>query len=211
MAERQKIAHIKVCGITRVVDALNAIELGVDALGLVFYAPSPRAISVAVAREIVCAAGPFVTTVGLFVNADKNSIEGILQQVPLHVLQFHGDETPAFCKQFHRPWIKALRMKPGVDIQKTVHEYADADAVLFDSYKEGVPGGTGEKFSWGEIPQNISMPVIVAGGLNVTNVAAAINAINPYAVDVSSGIEGEPGKKDLKKMKAFVDAVKCAH
>ena len=208
MAEKRKTSRIKICGITSVDDALNAAELGVDAIGLVFYAPSPRAISIATAREVVRAVGPFVTTVGLFVNADKHAIENVLQQVPLHVLQFHGDETALFCKQFHRPWIKALRMKPGVDMNNAVHDYVDADAVLLDSYKDGVPGGTGERFAWSEAPKNTRVPVIVAGGLNSGNVAEAINMMNPYAVDVSGGVESEPGKKDRKKMKSFVEAVR---
>lgn len=211
MAERRNISHIKVCGITSVADALNAVKLGVDAIGLVFYEPSPRAISIPVARNIVHAVGPFVTTVGLFVNADKCVIEETLRQVPLHVLQFHGDESPEFCKQFRRPWIKALRMKPGVNMQSAVLEYIEADAILFDSYKEGVPGGTGEKFAWSELPEKILPPIIVAGGLNAANVSAAIKMVAPYAVDVSGGVESEPGKKDLLKMKAFVDAVKNIH
>jgi len=187
VADRRKAAHIKICGITSVGDALSAVQLGVNAIGLVFYAPSPRAVSIRLARDIARATGPFVTTVGLFVNADKDAVEAVLQQVPLHVLQFHGDETPLFCKQFHRPWIKAVRMKPGIDIHNVAQLYADADAVLLDSYKEGVPGGTGEMFTWSEAPKNIKVPVIVAGGLNSGNVAAAINVMNPYAVDVSGG------------------------
>jgi phosphoribosylanthranilate isomerase len=211
VAERRKTSCIKVCGITRVADAIDAVELGVDAIGLVFYASSPRAISVPRARDIVRALGPFVTTVGLFVNADKHDIEEILQQVPLHILQFHGDEAASFCRQFHRPWIKALRMKPGIDIHDAVLQYAEADAVLLDSYKDGVPGGTGEKFVWSALPENIQMPIIVAGGLNPGNVATAIDIMRPYAVDVSGGVESEPGKKDRQKIQAFVQAVKSAH
>ena len=211
MAEPRKFSHIKVCGITNVADAMAAVELGVRVIGLVFYAPSPRAVSVSTARAIVDALGPFVTTVGLFVNADKQTVEAVLQQVPLQVLQFHGDEEPAFCQQFNRPWIKALRMKPGMDVANALQRYRDASAILLDSYKEGVPGGTGETFAWGALPDHLAVPVIVAGGLNADNVAAAISTMHPYAVDVSSGVEREPGKKDSQKIQAFIEAVHRAY
>jgi phosphoribosylanthranilate isomerase len=208
VVERPKNVHIKICGITCTADAINAVESGADAIGLVFYEQSPRAVSVSQARDIVQAVGPFVPVVGLFVNASKKEIEDVLQQVSLSILQFHGDETSSFCKQFHRPWIKALRMKPGVDMANAAQDYADASAILLDAYKEGVPGGTGETYAWNKTPANIKIPVIVAGGLNATNVTSAIKMVNPYAVDVSGGVESSPGKKDLQKMKAFVRAVR---
>lgn len=211
MAAGRKFPFIKVCGITSVADALAVVELGVRVIGLVFYAPSPRAVSIATASDIARAVGPFVTTVGLFVNADESSVAEVLQQVPLHVLQFHGDESAAFCQQFKRPWIKALRVKAGVDLEETLQKYSAADAILLDSYKEGVPGGTGETFAWSDIPANFGVPLIVAGGLNPDNVSAAIRTLNPYAVDVSSGVEAQPGKKDMQKVKAFIDAVQRVH
>jgi len=205
---RHQIPRIKICGITNVADALQAAELGVDAIGLVFYAQSPRAISTIRAREVVHALGPFTTVVGLFVDADATEINAVLQQVPLQVLQFHGDEPAEFCKQFHRPWIKALRMKPGIDLLEAVNHFKEANGFLLDSYKAGVPGGTGEIFNWNEVPKKMSAPIIMAGGLNSGNVVEAIKTVRPYAVDVSGGVESEPGKKDLKKMKDFVEAVR---
>jgi phosphoribosylanthranilate isomerase len=209
--EQRNFSYIKVCGITSVADALAVVGLGVNVIGLVFYASSPRAVSIPIARDIVRAVGPFVTTVGLFVNADKSDIETVLQQVSLQVLQFHGDETSSFCKQFNRPWIKALRVKQGFDVQVALQQYRDADAILLDSYKDGVPGGTGETLVWSDIPKNIDIPVILAGGLNPGNVEKAISILHPYAVDVSSGVEKEPGKKDKQKVKAFIEAVHRVH
>ena len=200
--------RIKICGITNVNDATNAIALGVDAIGLVFYASSPRAVSIVQAREIAQVVGPFVTVVGLFVDASANQVNEVLQHVSLHLLQFHGDESAEFCKQFHRPWIKALRMKAGIDLPKAVDPFKAANGILLDSYKAGVPGGTGETFNWSDVPKNLSLPVVLAGGLNADNVREAIQRVHPYAVDVSGGVESEPGKKDFKKMQTFVDRVR---
>jgi len=197
----------KICGITRIEDALAAVDAGADAIGLVFYAKSPRAVSVQQARAIIAALPPFVTTVGLFVNASRCELGEILDAVPLDLLQFHGDETPADCEGYHRPYIKALRVKAGDDIAASCKAYAGASGILLDTYVEGVPGGTGEAFDWSLIPERLSKPIILAGGLTMKNVAEAIAQVHPYAVDVSGGVEQSKGIKDHAKIRAFIQAV----
>lgn len=215
MATAFQSPRIKVCGITRPEDAAVALDLGVDAIGLVFYAASPRAVSPAQAKQIVRAVGPFVSVTGLFVNADASMVKDVLQQVPLQVLQFHGEESAEFCTQFHRPWIKALRVGSDTRLAHALEPYQGATGILFDTYKPGVQGGTGEVFDWNlvarkNLPSLGDMPVILAGGLNAGNVSEAIQKVHPYAVDVSGGVESEPGKKDPQKMAGFVEAVKCS-
>ncbi|MCV9921686.1 MULTISPECIES: phosphoribosylanthranilate isomerase [Pseudomonas] len=200
----------KICGITRIEDALAAAEAGADAIGLVFYAKSPRAVDVQQARAIIAALPPFVSTVGLFVNASRCELNEILEAVPLDLLQFHGDETPADCDGFHRPWIKALRVRPGDDLEAQCKHYANASGILLDTFVAGVPGGTGEAFDWSLVPQRLSKPIILAGGLNPGNVGQAIAQVGPYAVDVSGGVEQAKGIKDAAKIEAFVRAVKQA-
>lgn len=200
----------KICGITRIEDALAAAEAGADAIGLVFYAKSPRAVSVQQARAIIAALPPFVTTVGLFVDASPCELGEILDAVPLDLLQFHGDETPVYCDGWRRPYIKALRVKPGDDIGAQIDAYAGARGVLLDTFVPGVPGGTGEAFDWSLVPQAASKPIILAGGLTPENVAAAIAQVRPYAVDVSGGVEASKGIKDGDKIKRFMQAVKQA-
>jgi phosphoribosylanthranilate isomerase len=200
----------KICGITRIQDALSAVEAGADAIGLVFYAKSPRAVTVLQARAIIAALPPFVTTVGLFVDASRCELGEILDAVPLDLLQFHGDETPADCEGYHRPYIKALRVKPGDDIAAQVALYKKASGVLLDTYVPGIPGGTGEAFDWSLVPQGLKMPIILAGGLSAENVAQAIAQVRPYAVDVSGGVEIAKGIKDAEKIRAFMQAVKAA-
>ena len=200
----------KICGITRLEDALAAVEAGADAIGFVFYAKSPRAVEVRQARAIIAELPPFVTTVGLFVNASRCELNEILEVVPLDLLQFHGDETPADCEGYHRPWIKALRVRPGDDLQAACKHYAGASGILLDAYVPGVPGGTGESFDWSLIPQRLSKPIILAGGLSADNVAEAIRQVRPYAVDVSGGVEQQKGIKDAAKIEAFMRAVKQA-
>lgn len=202
------VVRSKICGITRIEDALAAVEAGADAIGLVFYAKSPRAVSVQQARTIIAALPPFVTTVGLFVDASRCELGEILDAVPLDLLQFHGDETPAACDGFHRPYIKALRVKPGDDIAAQVALYKNASGVLLDTYVPGIPGGTGEAFDWSLVPAQLSKPVILAGGLTVENVAQAITQVRPYAVDVSGGVESAKGIKDASKINAFMQAVR---
>ncbi|MCQ2989416.1 phosphoribosylanthranilate isomerase [Pseudomonas tremae] len=197
----------KICGITRIEDALAAVEAGADAIGLVFYPKSPRAVTVLQARAIIAALPPFVTTVGLFVNASRCELNETLDAVALDMLQFHGDETPEECDGYHRPYIKALRVKAGDDIASACRAYRNARGVLLDTYVEGVPGGTGETFDWALIPDDLDKPVILAGGLTSANVAQAIAQVRPYAVDVSGGVEKSKGIKDREKILAFMSAV----
>ncbi|MFS0827818.1 phosphoribosylanthranilate isomerase [Pseudomonas phoenicis] len=200
----------KICGITRVEDALAAARAGADAIGLVFYAKSPRAVNVQQARAIVQALPPFVTTVGLFVDASRCEVGEILDALPLDLLQFHGDETPAQCEGHGRPWIKALRVRPGDDLEAACQEYVGARALLLDAYVAGVPGGTGQSFDWSLIPARLSKPVVLAGGLSPDNVAEAIAQVKPWAVDVSGGVEQAKGIKDAQKIDAFLRAVRGA-
>ncbi|WP_122454963.1 phosphoribosylanthranilate isomerase [Pseudomonas viridiflava] len=200
----------KICGITRIEDALAAVEAGADAIGLVFYAKSPRAVSVQQAHAIIAALPPFITTVGLFVNASRCELNETLDAVALDMLQFHGDETPEECDGYHRPYIKALRVKAGDDIEQACRAYRNARGILLDTYVEGVPGGTGETFDWALIPSELSKPVILAGGLTSANVAQAIAQVKPYAVDVSGGVEKGKGIKDREKILAFMSAVQGA-
>ena len=197
----------KICGITRVEDALVAAQAGVDAIGLVFYHKSPRAVSMTQAAKIIAALPPFVSTVGLFVNASRTEIDALLSQVSLDVLQFHGDETPAECEGFFRPYYRALRMQPGVDIAALAAQYSGAQGILLDAWVPGIHGGTGERFDWSAIPDNLAKPLILAGGLNADNVSEAMQQVQPWAVDVSGGVESSPGLKDADKMRKFLYAV----
>lgn len=201
----------KICGITCIDDALAAVAAGADAIGFVFYAKSPRAVTAAQARAIIAALPPFVTTVGLFVNASSCELNETLDAVPLDLLQFHGDETADQCEGYHRPYIKALRVKAGDDIAAACDAYASASGILLDTYVEGVPGGTGQAFDWSLIPQGLSKPIILAGGLSVENVAQAIAQVQPYAVDVSGGVEKSKGIKDHDKIRAFMQAVRATN
>jgi phosphoribosylanthranilate isomerase len=203
------VVRSKICGITRIEDALSAVEAGADAIGLVFYAKSPRAVTVQQARAIIAAMPPFVTTVGLFVDASRGELDEILDAVPLDLLQFHGDESPADCEGYQRPYIKALRVKPGDDIAAQVALYTNASGVLLDTYVPGIPGGTGEAFDWSLVPVGLSKPVILAGGLTAENIAQAIARVRPYAVDVSGGVETAKGIKDAEMIRAFMQAVKA--
>lgn len=198
----------KICGITRIEDALAAAHAGADAIGLVFYAKSPRAVNVQQARAIIAALPPFVTTTGLFVNASRCELGEILDAVPLDLLQFHGDETPAECEGYHRPYIKALRVRPGDDLQAACRAYRNASGILLDTFVAGVPGGTGEAFDWSLVPEHLDMPIVLAGGLHAGNVAQAISQVKPWAVDVSGGVESSKGIKDHGKIDAFIKAVR---
>ena len=197
----------KICGITRIEDALAAVEAGADALGFVFYPKSPRAVTAQQAKAIIAALPPFISTVGLFVNASACELNETLDAVPLDLLQFHGDETPEQCEGYHRPFIKALRVKAGDDIAAACKQYSKASGILLDTYVEGVPGGTGETFDWALIPKELSKPIILAGGLTSANVSQAIAQVRPYAVDVSGGVEKSKGIKDHDKIRAFMSAV----
>jgi len=188
-------------------DALAAARSGADAIGLVFYADSPRAVSVEQARAVVRALPPFITTVGLFVDAAPREIGAVLAALPLDLLQFHGNESPEACRGHGRPYVKALRMGEGADAAALARPYDDAAGILVDSYVEGVPGGTGRAFDWSRLPEGLSCPLILAGGLTPDNVAAAVTQVRPWAVDVSGGVEATPGVKDAAKIEAFIRGV----
>ena len=196
--------RVKICGFTRVEDALAAAECGVDAIGLVFYAPSPRNVSIEQAIEIVQALPAFVTVVGLFVDADPAWVKQVLSEVNIDCLQFHGDEKPEACRVYAKPYIKAIRMRPDINLTEIDQQYHDAAGLLLDAYHPGVLGGTGCGFNWDLIPKECVLPIILAGGLMPDSVALAVQQVRPYALDVSSGVEHSKGIKDRAKMAAFI-------
>ena len=200
--------RIKICGITRAEDARVAVELGADAIGLVFYAPSPRHVGIAQARAIIAAIPPFVTVVGLFVDPPQAQVEAVLGDCSLGVLQFHGDEAAAFCGSFGLPYIKAARVRADADLVQYLSPYRDAQGWLVDAYHEQLYGGTGKSFDWKLIPRDLARPVILSGGLTPENVGAAVRQVRPWAVDVSSGVETAKGVKDAAKIAAFISGVK---
>ncbi len=200
--------RVKICGITRPEDGAEAGRLGADAIGLVFYPRSPRHLSLERAREVVAALPPFVTVVALFVDAAEAEIRRVLEVLPVGLIQFHGDETPEACRRYGRPYIKALRMAPDMDVAAAAARYEDAAGILLDSYQAGVPGGTGRTFPWARVPA-LDRPLILAGGLNPDNVARAIATVQPYAVDVSGGVEREKGIKDAARMADFIARVRA--
>lgn len=204
---RVQRTRVKICGITRVDDALAAVAAGADALGFVFYAKSPRAVTPSQAAAIIAKVPAFVSTVGLFVDADEAEVRQTLAQCPLDVLQFHGNERADDCRRFGRPYLKALRMQEGVDVVSFAEDYPDACGLLLDSYRPGVPGGTGESFNWERIPASLSLPLVLAGGLKPENVADGIATCSPWAVDVSGGVESSPGIKCQSALAAFFAAV----
>ena len=200
--------RVKICGITRVQDALCAAEHGADAIGLVFYACSPRHLSIEQAAAICAELPAFVTTVALFKDAGADTVHRALEALPLDLLQFHGSEEEAFCTQFSRPYIKALAMQQSAEqVKAQAEQYASARGLLLDSHAPGEAGGSGEVFDWNTIP-SLARPLILAGGLSVDNVVAAIHTAKPYAVDISSGVESEPGIKDAALIAAFMQAVR---
>ena len=200
----------KICGITRPEDGLAVASQGADAIGLVFYPPSPRYVTAEQACRVIAALPPFVTTVGLFVDAEEAEVRAILDEVPLDLLQFHGNEDAAYCQDFGRPYFKAIRMAEGVDLAEEAMRYASASALLLDSFEKGVPGGTGHAFDWARIPEGLEKPIILAGGLGPENIDEAIRTVRPYAVDVSSGVEAAKGIKDAEKIIAFMRGVERA-
>ncbi len=202
--------RIKICGITRLEDALLAAQLGVDAIGLVF-APSPRRVAPDQARIIAAAVPPFVTSVALFVNPTEAEVDAVLETVQPDLLQFHGEESPDFCQAFGRPYIKAARVRPGLDLVEYAARHARARGLLLDAWTPDAHGGTGHRFDWSLIPPDLRLPVILAGGLEPGNVADAIRSVAPWAVDVSSGVEAAKGIKDAGKMHAFIQEVRNAN
>ncbi len=202
--------RIKVCGITRTGDAAAAARLGVDAVGLVFYPKSPRHVSVEQAREIVAGLPAFVTVTALFLDPGREAVEQVLDKVRVELLQFHGVEPAEFCKGFGRPYIKAVPMGSQADLAEYAQRHAQAAALLLDSHAAGQKGGTGMSFDWSKVPKVDGPPLILAGGLKPDNVATAIRIVQPYGVDVSSGVESAPGIKDPDKLAAFVREVNNA-
>ena len=198
------------CGITRSEDARVCAQAGADAIGLVFYPSSPRHVAAAQAAAIARTLPPFVTTVGLFVNPAAEQVEAVLNAVRLDVLQFHGDEPPEFCAGFGVPYLKAIRVKAGVDLVQCAIRYQEAQGLLLDAYVEGTPGGTGQSFDWELIPVELALPVILSGGLEPANIADAVRRVRPWAVDVSSGVEASKGIKDAAKIAAFIEGVRSA-
>jgi len=198
--------RVKICGITRSQDAEFAAEMGVDAIGLVFFEASPRAVTIAQAKKIVAILPPFVSVVALFVDAAASTVNDCLAALPIDMLQFHGDESQEYCAQFSRPYLKAIRMREGIDLVAQSEIYNDACALLLDSYQPGVQGGTGQTFDWSMI-KKINKPIILAGGLTAENVGGAIKRVHPFAVDVSGGVEEDKGIKAHEKINAFMQEV----
>lgn len=200
--------RVKICGLTRTSDARVAVRNGADAVGLVFYPPSPRAVSVPQAQAVVAGMPPFVTVVGLFVDERRARIAEILSQVRIDFLQFHGHESAKDCSGHGRPWIKAVRMRNDVNLHAVREEFQAASALLLDAYRPGLPGGTGERFDWDRIPADLAGEIVLAGGLDVDNVEHAVHSVRPYAVDVSGGVERDKGVKDADKIAAFMRGVR---
>jgi phosphoribosylanthranilate isomerase len=201
---------VKICGITRAEDGVAAARAGAHAIGLGFYAPSTRKLDVAQALPIARALPPFVTAVALFVDPDPALVRDVVARVPVSLLQFHGNETPEFCRAFGLPYIKAVHVKPGRDLLQYAGCYSDARGMLFDAYVSGYYGGTGAAFDWSAIPRDLPLPTILSGGLTPENVARAIRQVRPWAVDVSSGVESGKGLKDAAKIAAFMRGVRSA-
>lgn len=202
------MTRVKICGITRVDDAIAAAKAGADAIGLVFYPKSSRYVTTTVAAEIVSELPPFVTTVGLFVNHSADQVNRICDQVELDLLQFHGDESPSDCSRFGKRFIKAVRMAPGRSVTEMMGQYRQATALLLDSFDADKYGGSGETFDWQRVPKDSDVPLVLAGGLNCSNVVDAVTRVQPYAVDVSSGVESAPGIKSADQIIEFVTRVK---
>ncbi len=199
--------RVKICGFTNVEQAIYAAQSGADAIGLVFYDKSPRYVEIEMAKKIVDALPAFVSTVGLFVNAQENVIWNVINHVSLDYLQFHGDETGAMCRIYGKRYIKAINVREGLNFESLQTEYQDSAGLLLDAYHPDEKGGTGTLFDWELIPKKRTLPIILAGGLNSANIKRAIQTVNPYAVDVSSGVELEKGQKDIVKMTAFIQQV----
>ncbi len=202
------IPRLKICGLTRREDLLCAVDAGADALGLVFYPPSPRFVDLPTAAALAGAVPPFISIVGLFVNAEPLQVRATLAALPIHLLQFHGDEDEAYCRQFERPYIKAARVRPGMDLIQYAAGFPSAQAILLDAFVDGYGGG-GKVFDWALVPDSLGKPLILSGGLDADNVAAAVRRLRPAAVDVSSGVEASKGIKDGAKIRAFAAALRA--
>ncbi|WP_434635146.1 phosphoribosylanthranilate isomerase [Chromobacterium sp. CV08] len=202
------VVRIKICGITRPEDGAEAARLGADAIGLVFYGKSPRNVSLEQARAVIAALPPFVTVVALFVNPEREWVDEVLAGCAIDVLQFHGEETAEFCRSFKRPYLKAVRVKPGVDLIEWARRYPDARGLLTDAFVDGAHGGTGTTFDWALLPDDLPLPLILSGGLDENNIIEAVRRTKPAAVDVSSGVEAGKGIKNAARMAAFISGAR---
>ena len=200
--------RIKICGIREAIHGCVAADAGADAIGLVFYKDSPRFVTPGQAANVVAMLPPFVTAVGLFVNAQEAKVRDTLAAVRLDLLQFHGDETPEFCASFGVPYVRAVRMEKGTDLLEWAGRFSSARALLLDAHVPGEVGGTGRTFDWADSPRDLPIPLILSGGLNIENVGRAIREVRPWAVDVSSGVEASRGTKDPRKIVEFIRSVR---
>ncbi|PRP70284.1 N-(5'-phosphoribosyl)anthranilate isomerase [Chromobacterium amazonense] len=204
----ETVVRIKICGITQPEHGAEAARLGADAIGLVFYDKSPRNVSIEQARAVIAALPPFVSVVALFVNPAREWVEQVLSACAVDVLQFHGEESAEFCRSFRRPYLKAVRVKPGVDLRQWAAAYPDARGLLTDAFVEGAHGGTGATFDWALLPDDLPLPLILSGGLDEHNIEEAVRRVKPAAVDVSSGVEAAKGIKDAARMAAFISGAR---
>ena len=202
--------RVKICGITRPEHARAAAEAGADAIGLVFYEPSPRYVSRVRARAVCEALPPLVSVVGVFVNPNPREIEAVVEDSPVDLLQFHGEEPPELCAGAGKPYVKAVRVRDRDDIVEAAARYTGARALLLDAHHDALWGGTGSSFDWNVVPDDVGRPIVLAGGLTPDNVAGAIRAVRPFAVDVSGGVESAPGEKDARSMERFMKEVASA-
>ncbi|MFE8069746.1 phosphoribosylanthranilate isomerase [Marinobacteraceae bacterium S3BR75-40.1] len=202
------MTRIKICGITKPEDGAFAARAGAEAVGVVFYPPSPRAVTLEQARAVSDALPPFTSLVALFVNPSVAEVEQALKTLPISLLQFHGDESPAFCEQFDRPYMKAVRVRGPDTVTSAFDHYDGANGLLLDAYVKDQYGGTGQPFNWDWIPRERPLPVVLAGGLTSDNVAGAVRAVRPWAVDVSGGVEASKGIKDPDKIRQFINEVR---
>ena len=202
--------RVKICGITRPEHAKAAAGAGADAIGLMFYEPSPRYVTRARAREVCAALPPLVSIVGVFVNPGPRDIETVVEDLPVDLLQFHGEEPPELCAGAGRPYVKAVRVRTRDDIVEAADRYSDARALLLDARHDTLWGGTGSQFDWSVVPDDVGRPIVLAGGLTPENVAGAIRLVRPFAVDVSGGVESAPGEKDVQSMERFMKEVASA-
>lgn len=200
--------RIKICGLREAIHAMVAADAGADAIGLVFYRESPRFVTPGTAAAVAAVLPPFVTKVGLFVDADEGKVRETLEHVRLDVLQFHGNEAPEFCASFGIPYVRAVRMARGTNLLELAGRFSSASALLLDAYVDGTPGGTGETFDWAAIPRDLPIPIILSGGLTAENVGSAVREVRPWAVDVSSGVEATRGTKDPRKIVEFIRSVR---
>jgi len=203
-----KRTRVKICGIREPDHARIAAEAGADAIGLVFYGPSPRFVSSEAAAAVAAVLPPYVAAVGLFVDASESDVRKVLAHVPLDLLQFQGDEPPDFCASFGKPFVRAVRMEPGTDLLEYARRFSRAKALMLDAHSPGTPGGTGLTFDWSAIPAGLPMPVILSGGLTAANVGRAVREVRPWAVDVSSGVESSRGVKDPRRIVEFIRSVR---